>query len=249
MSSSNTLLASHPQACCFTGFKHTGNATGHTVPLGGMDTYISGDDAHPRVILYFCDVFGPGYINNQLIMDYFASLGFLVLSPDYFFNDPIQNHQDNPNHDRQAWVSKTKAQAAAATPKWIEAVKNKYGEEVKYSAVGYCFGAPYVMQLAATDDIVAAAIAHPSSLSEDDFRKVKQPLLLSCAETDRAFPTPSRRAAEDILVEKSAKYHFQVFSGVSHGFAVRGDEKNPDERWAKEESARGIGAWFTRFST
>lgn len=49
-------------------------------------------------------------------------------------------------------------------------------------------------------------------------------------ETDRLFPLTSRRRAEDILVEKKATYTIQVFSGVAHGFAVRGDPNVGDIR-------------------
>ena len=68
-----------------------------------------------------------------------------------------------------------------------------------------------------------------------------EPLLLSCAgqwvhhwinnktlnnhvsETDQTFPKESRRPAEDLLEEAKATYHLQLFSGVVHGFATRGD--------------------------
>lgn len=43
------------------------------------------------------------------------------------------------------------------------------------------------------------------------------------SETDFTFPLESRRKAEDILVKNKARYHIQVFSGVSHGFALRAD--------------------------
>lgn len=42
-------------------------------------------------------------------------------------------------------------------------------------------------------------------------------------ETDHTFPAESRRRAEDILAEVKAVYYVQLFSGVSHGFATRGD--------------------------
>ncbi len=90
------------------------------------------------------------------------------------------------------------------------------------------------------------------------------------SEVDHTFPLESRRRAEDILVAKKAVYTFQVFSGVTHGFAVRGDPNISDSRksfhgisavsrcdldmsrslgWAKEESATGIANWFERFSS
>lgn len=43
------------------------------------------------------------------------------------------------------------------------------------------------------------------------------------SEPDLLFPVESRRKAEDILVKNKASYHIQIFSGVSHGFAVRAD--------------------------
>jgi dienelactone hydrolase len=43
------------------------------------------------------------------------------------------------------------------------------------------------------------------------------------AEIDNAFPSESRRRAVDILIERKATFHLQLFSGVAHGFATRGD--------------------------
>lgn len=49
-------------------------------------------------------------------------------------------------------------------------------------------------------------------------------------ETDHTFPLTARRRAEDILVAAKSTYHIQVFSGVAHGFAVRGDPNIETER-------------------
>lgn len=66
---------------------------------------------------------------------------------------------------------------------------------------GYCFGAPFVMDICATDKVKAGAFAHPAFLNEEHFRNLKRsyfsfyfhcviintliillgPLLLSCA--------------------------------------------------------------------
>ena len=48
----------------------------------------------------------------------------------------------------------------------------------------------------------------------------------SFTEVDGAFPTSARRRAEDILAERKKNYHIRLFSGVEHGFAVRGDLSN-----------------------
>ncbi|KAK0493465.1 Alpha/Beta hydrolase protein [Armillaria luteobubalina] len=254
---------------CFTAVKHEGTPAGRVDTIAGVPTYVSDPPpaktvGKPRVVLYLADVYGPMYLNNQLVQDYFASQGFNVVGMDYFLGDPVYIHTE-PGFDRPAWMAKSKQQAKELMPGWLKAIREKYGErcsvcralpnllggilgqDAHYAATGYCFGAPYVLDLAARGDIVAGALAHPAFLTEDHFKNIKKPLFLSCAEIDHTFPLESRRRAEDILIENKSKYCFQVFSGVSHGFSSRGDPNVGDSRWAKEECARGIANWFQRF--
>ncbi|KAJ7725180.1 Alpha/Beta hydrolase protein [Mycena metata] len=253
MSSTSPTIAKAHCEDCFTGVKHSGDPVGKTVTIADVQTYVSkppsaGAASGPKkVVLFFSDVYGPFFLNNQLLQDYFASQGFFVVGIDYFLGDPVYIHTEE-GFDRDAWLDKSHKQAREVFPRWLEEVRKEYGADSKYCAVGYCFGAPFVMDLGATDDIVAAAFAHPAFLNEDQFKNLRKPLFLSCAESDFTFSTESRRRAENILAEAKAQYQFQVFSGVQHGFAVRGDPDVPDARWAKEESARGIISWFARFS-
>ncbi|KAF8878404.1 Alpha/Beta hydrolase protein [Infundibulicybe gibba] len=252
MSNTSPLLAGPPSDGCFTGFKHTGTPVGRTETIAGMPTYITepkGTNTSAgtkRVIMFLADVWGPMHTNNQLLQDTFAESGFIVLGPDYFLGDPVYIHTEE-TFDRPAWFAKSRAQAAELFPKWVQAVRQIYGEDAHYCAVGYCFGAPYALELATTDNVAASAFAHPALLTEDHFTKLTKPLFLSCAETDHTFPLPARRRAEDLLVAAGAQYHIQVFAGVAHGFTARGDPAVENIRWAKEESARGIANWFTRF--
>lgn len=83
---------------------------------------------------------------------------------------------------------------------------------------------------------------------------------------DFTFPAKSRHTSEEILAEKKAAYHYQLFSGVVHGFALRADLEIENARgsnelclvrylsqkllnlgWAKEQSAKGIVGWWNRF--
>ncbi|KAG9310231.1 dienelactone hydrolase [Chiua virens] len=247
----NTTLAGSPSTCCFTGLKHTGDPEGRIESIGGLNTYVAEPPttlgSHRKVLLYLSDVFGSFFINNKLLQDYFASCGFVVLGPDYFFGQYIQDLPEDA--DKPAWAHKKLETAIEVFPKWLDAVKAKYGAETtKYTAVGYCFGAPFVMGLVAEGSIEAGAIAHPAFLDEKHFENATRPLLLSCSEVDITFPLEARRRAEDILVRNKSSYCIQVFSGVEHGFATRGNPDVPDQRWAKEESARGIKEWFLRFS-
>lgn len=50
-----------------------------------------------------------------------------MLGPDYFFGDPIQNHDNEEGFDRGTWMAKTKKGADECVPRWFAAVKEKYG--------------------------------------------------------------------------------------------------------------------------
>jgi hypothetical protein len=70
------------------------------------------------------------------------------------------------------------------------------------------------------------------------------------------------------LIETKATYHIQLFSGVQHGFATKGDPTVENSRtwafieksttinssgnlqpgWAKEQAARSVIEWFHRFN-
>ncbi|KAK3365413.1 dienelactone hydrolase [Podospora didyma] len=241
-------LAKPPSACCFSGTIHRGTPRGRVEQVLDIPTYIARPaegKGNGHVVLYFPDVWG--HSNNAfLLMDAFADAGFLTLGIDYFRgNDPLPE-----GFDQAAWRAKHVAFATENVPKWAAAARERFGsttpEKTKYAVVGYCFGAPYVMQmLAATDNHVSAgAFAHPTLLKEEDFVGIKHPLLLSCAENDHAFNTESRRKAIDILQRENKVYHEQLFYGIAHGFASKGDPDDPYQRWCKEQSLRAIIDWF-----
>ncbi|KAF6753956.1 Alpha/Beta hydrolase protein [Ephemerocybe angulata] len=253
LSSASPILAPEVGPDCAQGFKHDGKITGTNVTVAGVPTYYSkpakSTTGPKKVILFFADIYSPFYINNQLLQDYFASEGFHVLGIDYFFGDPIQAHDGEPGFNQTAWINKSRAQADESLPKWTEAVKKQYGADAKFAAVGYCFGGPYVLEISATDNVVAGAFAHPSGVTEDHFNKLTKPLLLSTAELDAAFPVASRNRALEILATNKAKYHAQLFSGVGHGFATRADLSDENAVWAKDQSAKTVVEWFKRFTT
>ena len=72
-------------------------------------------------------------------------------------------HRDGPSQpkdgfDFEAWLAKHNKYAKGAVPGWIDAAKQKYGKAgTKYACVGYCFGAPYVMNSLAANGSDAPA--------------------------------------------------------------------------------------------
>ncbi|KUJ08229.1 alpha/beta-hydrolase [Mollisia scopiformis] len=250
----DNYLAKPSGACCLKGSIHEGNPRGSQGTIAEVETYIvppPEGKANGHVLLYFPDVWGL-FNNGLLIMDGFADAGYFVFGLDYFRGDPVWKHRKDrndtttdPGFDYEAWKTKHMAFADRVVPGWIEEVKRHYGKpNTKYACVGYCFGAPYVCNELASGTVTAGAFAHPAFLKEHHFFNLKNPLLLSCAEVDHTFDTKSRRRAIDILQEIKVPYQLQLFSGVEHGFALRGNMENPYERHVKEQSMEGIVKWF-----
>jgi hypothetical protein len=79
----DSAIIAHPYCDnCFTGVKHSGNPVGKSVTIADVPTYLSEPlagvatgNGPKKVIIFFADVFGPFYLNNQLLQDYFASHG------------------------------------------------------------------------------------------------------------------------------------------------------------------------------
>ncbi|KAI1307073.1 hypothetical protein F5Y03DRAFT_383855 [Xylaria venustula] len=236
---SDGYLANPSGSCCLEGTIHKGEARGRWDVIEGVDTYISTpskENANGHVLLYFPDVWGL-FLNGLLIMDAFADAGYLTLGLDYFRGDPVWKHRKDrhdkttdPSFDYEAWKKKHIEFADEAVPRWVTTIvaQHQHGKaNSKIACIGYCFGAPYVCSELARGTVSAGAFAHPAFLKEHHFRDIKKPLLLSCAETDHTFDVPSRRRALDILQEEKKIYHYQLFSGVEHGFALRGDPNDP----------------------
>jgi len=70
------------------------------------------------------------------------------------------------------------------------------------------------------------------------------PLAISAAETDVIFPTEKRHKSEVILKETGHPYQINLYSGVEHGFAVRGDITNKVAKYAKEQAFLQAVHWF-----
>ena len=94
--------------------------------------------------------------------------------------------------------------------------------------IGYCFGAKFAVQnLSINGYLDAAAVAHPSFVSMEEVKAIKRPIIISAAETDQVFAPELRHQTEDELAKlEGVRYQVDLFSGVTHGFAVRGDIKN-----------------------
>lgn len=89
--------------------------------------------------------------------------------------------------------------------------------------------------------------AHPSFVEDDELKAIKGPYAISAAETDSIFPTEKRHHSEVLLKEVGQPYQINLYSGVEHGFAVRGDLSNKVAKYAKESAFLQAVQWYEQW--
>jgi hypothetical protein len=67
------------------------------------------------------------YERSLIACHSYYTLGYLTLGIDYFFGDPIGPYFGKPDFDIGAWVGSKYGPAHEAAPRWLKAVKEKYG--------------------------------------------------------------------------------------------------------------------------
>ncbi|KAJ5905168.1 uncharacterized protein N7473_002084 [Penicillium subrubescens] len=244
------MASNPPAACCATGFKHEGTPVGEVKNIDGVNTYITypKDNKTPeKAIIFLTDIFGI-FPNSQLLADEFAKSGYLTVIPDLFAGDQISvADMESGKADLPSWLPKH--QPANVDP--IVEASIKYVRETlgvkSVGAVGYCFGAKYVTRFLKTNKVDVGFAAHPSFITHEELGAIQGPFSIAAAETDSIFTTKLRHESEDTLIKAGHPWQINLFSGVTHGFAVRGDLNVKIQKWAKEQAFVQAVAWFNQY--
>ncbi|KAJ9137147.1 Esterase/lipase [Pleurostoma richardsiae] len=251
-------MASHPPGtCCYQGFKHDGQPTGTLSPLSDFEVYISypANKSTQYGVLFLTDIIGHRFKNAQLIADHFAANGYFVMMPDLFYGDPVPLNRPG-DFDMKKWAKGEYNQGNSKShlPEDIDHIVDACLTEMrtKYNcarigAVGYCFGGKYVVRHLRSGKIDVGYIAHPSHVTVDELRGIEGPLAISAAETDAIFPADKRHETEVILKDLRLPYQINLYGGVQHGFAVRGDPSNRAVNYAKESAFFQAVGWFKEY--
>jgi dienelactone hydrolase len=259
------LTSKPPAACCSTGHEHTGTPTGTLIQLPNttISAYVakppSTATAHPtKAILFVPDILGL-HKNNQLLADRFASEGnYLTLLVDPFNGDPFPLTKPfailSPNDDlTQDWVAHGTDGKNPHTIKEIDPIVKsaitylRSTGITRIGAVGYCVGVKYFIRFldAGKDKIDVGFGAHPSYVTDEELWAARGPLSIAAAgERDLIFTDELRRHTEEILRKKGEIWSITLYSGVAHGFAVRGDPEGVEDRWAMDEAFKQAVRFF-----
>lgn len=247
------MASNPPSTCCTVGVKHDGEPVGKSIKIGSIEAYVSeptGKTVHKdTAILFLPDVIGI-WQNSQLMADQYASNGYYTLIPDLFNGDALTLNRP-ADFNLMDWLTKG---TGGNNPHTYEAVDPIVEKSIKYlqeqgfkkiGAVGYCFGAKYVVRfMPKGKGIDVGYIAHPSFVEEDELAAISGPLSIAAAETDQIFPAEKRHKSEEILIKTKQPYQINLYSHVSHGFSVRCDTSNKVEKFAKEKAFLQAVHWF-----
>ncbi|KAJ5814687.1 hypothetical protein N7474_006464 [Penicillium riverlandense] len=244
------MASNPPAACCATGFKHDGTPVGEVKNIDGVETYIVSpkDNKKPeKAVIFITDIFGLALTNAKLVADEFANNGYLTVIPDLFNGDPISPaDMDSGKADIPNWLPKhTTAQVDPIVQKSIKYVRETLGVK-QVGAVGYCFGGKYVCRFLKPGQIDVGYTAHPSFVTDEELAGIAGPLSIAAAEIDQIFTTELRHKSEDILIKGGRPWQLNLFGGVSHGFAVRGDPNDQKQKYAKEQAFCQAVGWFNQ---
>lgn len=236
--------------CCFKGFYRKGETKGLHKDIFGVDSYVVGlENPSDKVVVIMTDVYGNRLNNVLLTADQIAESGYQVYVPDILFNNPALDL--NVPLDIPAWMASHPVDRAHnLVTKYLSDLR-KHVNPKFVGIIGYCYGAKFaIKQIDSASGIVdACAIAHPSLVTIEDVAAIGKPLLISAAEEDAIFPEEMRHLTEAKLKEIGARYEIDLFSGVEHGFASRGDVSNPVVKFAMNKALADQLYWFDHFAS
>uniref|UniRef100_A0A0D9WG91 Dienelactone hydrolase domain-containing protein n=1 Tax=Leersia perrieri TaxID=77586 RepID=A0A0D9WG91_9ORYZ len=209
-----------PQCCANPPTLNPAGGEGKVVDsFGGIKSYVAGAAESKAAVILVSDVFGFEAPNLRKIADKVASSGYFVVVPDFLHGDPLV--LESTEKPFPVWIKEHGPDKAFEEAKpVIAALKEKGASTV--GAVGYCWGAKVVAELAKAHEIQAAVMCHPSFVTVDDIKEVKCPIAILGAEIDRMSPPEVVKQFEQVLSSKSGIGHFvKIFPGVEHGWTVR----------------------------
>lgn len=66
-------------------------------------------------------------------------------------------------------------------------------------------------------------------------------------EIDPVYTPELRHESEGVLIKTGQPWQINLYSGVSHGFAVRCDLSDSKQKWAKEQAFSQAVSWFNQY--
>ncbi|CAI9118621.1 OLC1v1020213C1 [Oldenlandia corymbosa var. corymbosa] len=156
-----------PQCCSNPPDLSASSGGGREEHIGGLRSYVSGSADSKIAVLLVSDVFGYEAPKLRKLADKVAGFGFYAVVPDFLQGDYVE-WGVTPIEE---WLKKHGPDQAFEHAKpIIDALKSK--GITKVGAVGFCWGAKVVVELAKYAYINSAVLCHPSFVTKEDIEGI-----------------------------------------------------------------------------
>ncbi|KAL1612333.1 hypothetical protein SLS60_000559 [Paraconiothyrium brasiliense] len=240
-------------SCCKSGFNWHGTPTGSESKLGNTNTntYVTGNNKDAAVMIIH-DIYGWTFPNLRLLADHFANeANVTVYLPDFYDGEVIPpetltDPEKRAKFDVMAFIGRH-----SKDKRWeqiLEAAKALKANYKKTAAIGYCWGAWACFRLGADPSVVdAISMAHPSLVEKTEIDNVKVPVQILAPEHDQMFTPELKEHANKVIPTIGVPYEYIYFPGLTHGFAAKGDEKDPKQKDGLERAKNSAVGFFKEF--
>ncbi len=89
--------------------------------------------------------------------------------------------------------------------------------------------------------------AHPSLLTKEEIDAVAVPVQILAPEHDPQLTPELKAHANSVIPSLNVEYDYQYFPGLTHGFAVRSDQKDVKQKKGFERAKNAAVGWFAQF--
>ena len=220
-------------SCCPTTVKPSDFADSSYQPKGNWvsDYVVVGPSPKKRSVLFLVDIFGFHPETLKFADKIAEQANVRVYVPEFFEKSPVNPTgpwpMDGVIGEDERWPAfyeyvtspKTYARVVAAAQK----IKDQDG--VAPLAIGFCWGAKMISNLAAQDLVAGCSCVHPSAFKEDDAVNTKVPFAVFPSKDENKEEMDKIKAK---LAERDLLGGWIEFMDLHHGFAAaRYDPKDP----------------------
>lgn len=242
--------------CCVGVIRDSGLLKGEEITIDDAPAYLAnaGDGAKKIGVLVIHDIFGFNIPNSKYIADHFASHGFNSVMPNLYHElvsldgwpaTEFENDALEGNAWGNWWGEITGEKYWVGFHKRVNACVEHLRDMgcEKLCMIGFCWGGCAIDQLSKTGNFVQAASCHGVHGSADSFTNAKAKgcnVVYHSIDGDDFF----KEEVQEALRKKGATVN--VYTGMYHGFAIRGDYANNEElQKAANKCLDAVVAQFT----